>query len=103
MSTLVYLFLLLFRLSIATRVGLKVMATVDISNLALFAGVQHLYTFNVVPLFITSCQMFRMRRTPSARPHFLMFRNDRPIAQISSCLVLYQVPRSSSFILAKSS
>ena len=38
--------------------------------------------------------MFGRRRTPSARPSLLMFCIDRPIARISSSLVLYRVPRS---------
>ena len=57
----------------------------DISDMALFTGVQHLglCTFNIVaPLFITFCQMFGRRRTPSARPTLLMFRIDCPIARI---------------------
>ena len=53
--------------------------------MVLFTEVQHLYTFNIVaPLFITFCQMFGRRRTPSARPSLPMFRTDRPIARISS-------------------
>ena len=43
------------------------------------------------------------RCTPSERPSLLMFRTDRPIAQISSSLVLYRFPRSGSFSLAKRS
>ena len=66
--------------------------------MALFTSVQHLCTFNIVaPLFITFCQMFGRSHTPSARPSLLMFRIDRPIARISSSLVLYRVPRSGSF------
>ena len=45
--------------------------------------------------------MFGRRRIPSARPYLLMFRIDRPIARISSSLVLYQVPGSASFTLTK--
>ena len=72
--------------------------------MALLTGVQHLCTFNTVAaLFITVCQMFGRRRTPLARPPLLMFRIDRPIARVSSSLVLYRVPRSGSFILAKRS
>ena len=56
-------------------------------------------TFNTVaPLFITSSQMFGRRR-----PSLLLFRIDRPIASISSSLVLYRVPRNGSFTLAKRS
>ena len=41
--------------------------------MALFTGVQHLCTFNIAtPLFITFCQMWGKRRTPSARPSLLM-------------------------------
>ena len=47
-------------------------------------------------------QMFGRRRKPSARPSLLIFLTDRPIARISSSLVLYRVPRSDSFTLAKS-
>ena len=66
--------------------------------MALCTGVQHLYTINIdVPLFITFFQVFGSRRTPSGRPSLLMFRIDRPIARISSSLVLYRVP-SSGFI-----
>ena len=36
------------------------------------------------------------------RPSLLMSCIDRPIARISSSLVLYRVPRSGSFTLAKS-
>ena len=58
--------------------------------LYLFTGAQHLCTFNIVtPLFITFCQMFGKRSTPSARPSLLMFHIDLPIARISSSLVLY--------------
>ena len=49
---------------------------------------------------ITFCQMFGRRHTPSARPSLLMFLIDRPIARISSYVVLYRVPRSGSFTLA---
>ena len=63
--------------------------------MALFAGVQHLCTLNIVtPLLIIFNQMFGMRRTPSARPSLLIFRTDHPIARISSSLVVYRVPRS---------
>ena len=55
------------------------------------------------PLFITFCQMFGRRRTPSARPSLLMFCIDRSIARINSSLVLYRVPRSGSFTLVKRS
>ena len=44
--------------------------------------------YNRPPLFITFCQMFGRRRTPSARPS-LMFRIDRPMDRISSSLGLY--------------
>ena len=72
------------------------MVTVDISDIALFTGI-HLCTVNIVaPLFITFCQMFGRRRTPSARPYLLMFCIYHPIARISSSLVLYRVPRSGS-------
>ena len=47
--------------------------------------------------------MFRRRRTPSTRPSFLIFHIDRPIARISSPLVLYRFPRIISFTLAKRS
>ena len=47
--------------------------------------------------------MFGRRRTPSPRPSLLMFRTDRPIARLRSYFLLYRVPRSSSFILAKRS
>ena len=59
--------------------------------------------YNRAPLFITFCQMFGRRRTPSARPSCLMFWIERPIARISPSLVLYRVPRSGSFTLAKRS
>ena len=36
------------------------------------------------PLFITFCQMFGRRPTPSARPYLLMFLIDRPIARINN-------------------
>ena len=45
--------------------------------------------------------MFGRYRTPPARPSLLMFRIDRHIARLSSSLVLYRVPRGSSFTLAK--
>ena len=67
----------------------------DISKMALFTGVQHLCAFNIVaPLFITVCQMFERRRSPSAHSSPFMFRTPRPIARISSSLVLYRVPRN---------
>ena len=47
--------------------------------------------------------MFERHRTLSVRPSLLMFRIDRAIAQISSSVVLYRVPRSGSFTLAKRS
>ena len=75
-----------------------------LGDMALFTGIQHLCTFNIVtPLFITFCQMFGRRRTPSERPSLLMFRIDRPIARISSSLVLYWSPRNDYFTLAKRS
>ena len=46
---------------------------------------------------MTFCQMFGRRRAPSERSSLLMFHIDRPIARISSSLVLYRVPRSGSF------
>ena len=54
--------------------------------MALFTGAQHLCTFNTVSLFITFCQKFGRRSTPSARPYLLMFRIDRPTARVS-CVV----------------
>ena len=70
--------------------------------MALFTGVQHWCTFNIIaPLFIIFYQMFGRHRTPSACPSLLMFRIDRPISRISSSLVLYRAPRSGSFTLAK--
>ena len=57
--------------------------------MALFTGVQHLYTFNLVTLlFIAFSQMFGRRLS------LLVFCIDRPIAWISSSIVLYRVPRS---------
>ena len=47
--------------------------------------------------------MFGRRRAPSAGSSLLMFHTDHPIPRISSCLVLYRVPRSGSFTLAKRS
>ena len=47
--------------------------------------------------------MYARRRSPSAHPPLLMFRIDRPIAPISSSLVLYRVPLSGSLTLAKRS
>ena len=70
--------------------------------MALFTWIQHFCTFNLVaPLCITFCQMFRRRRTPSARPSLLMFRMDRPIARIISSLVLCRVPRSFFFFFCE--
>ena len=67
-----------------------------------YGFIQHLCTFNIVTLlFITFCKISGRRSTPSARPSLLMFRIDRPIARISSSLVLYRVPRSVSFTLAR--
>ena len=57
----------------------------------------------VAPLFITFCPVFGRLRTPSARPSLLIFHTDRPMARISSSLVLYWNPRSGSFTLAKRS
>ena len=48
------------------------------------------------PLFTASLQMFGKRPTPSARPSLLTFRIDRPIARISSSLMLYRAPCSGS-------
>ena len=51
--------------------------------------------FNIVtPLFITVCQMFGSRRTPSVPPSLLVFCIDRSKARVSSSIVLYRVPRS---------
>ena len=74
-----------------TKVGWKVMnGTYDIYDMALFTRVQHLFNSNIVaPLFITFCQMFERHRTPSACKFLLMFSIDRPIARISSSLLLY--------------
>ena len=55
------------------------------------------------PLFITSCHIFWMCSTPSARPLLLMFHTDRIITQINSSLDLYRVLRSGTFTLAKKS
>ena len=66
--------------------------------MALFTGVQHLRTVNIVaPLFITFCQMFERHRTPLASPSLSMLRIDRPISRKSLSLVLYRVPHSGSF------
>ena len=46
--------------------------------------------------------MFARHRKPSAHTSLFMFHTDRPIAWISSSLVLYRDPRSGSFTLAKS-
>ena len=69
--------------------------------MALFVRVQHLYSFNIAAplinhLFLNVWKV--SRRTPS---FLLMFRIDCPIARISSSLVLYRVPRSGFFTLAK--
>ena len=69
--------------------------------MVLFTGVQHLYTSNIAASVIIFCQMFGWRRTLSERPSLLMFRIDRPTALIIPSLVLYRVPRSGSFTLAK--
>ena len=50
---------------------------------------------------MTFSQMFGRHRTPSAHPSLLMFPIDRPIARISSNLVMYWVSRSGTFTLAK--
>ena len=55
------------------------------------------------PLIYNICQMSERRRTPSVHPSLMLFRIDRPIARISSSLVLYRIPRSDSFTLAKRS
>ena len=49
--------------------------------------------YNGTPLFITFLLMFGSHHKPSARPYLMMLRIDRPIARISSFLVLYFVPR----------
>ena len=60
--------------------------------MALFTGVQHLCTFNIVaPLFITFRQMFGRHHTPSSRSSLLMFHIDHPKAWVSSSLVLCNV------------
>ena len=64
-------------------------------------GTTFIYPQYSPPLFITFCKMFGKHRTTSARPSLLMFPIDCPIAWISSSLVLYFVPRSGSFTLAK--
>ena len=68
-------------------------------DMALLTEVQHLCTFSIVGLLIYHlCQIFGKRRTQSACPSLLMSHIVRPIAQISSSLVLYRVPRSGSFL-----
>ena len=47
--------------------------------------------------------MFGMRRMPLAHPSLLNLHIGRPIIRISLSLVLYRVPRSCSFTLAKRS
>ena len=62
----------------------------------------HSRTFTV----LTRCEFMRLRplcrsERTTARPSLLMFRIDRPIARISSSLVLYRVPRSGSVTSAE--
>ena len=70
--------------------------------MALFTGVQHLCTFIIVaPSPFAKCFEGVVHHQ---RLHLCWcFRIDRPIERISSSLVLYWVPRSGSFILAKRS
>ena len=78
-----------------TRVEWKIMATVRYFCYGLIhRGTTFMYLQYNRPLFITFCQMFGRRRTPSARPSFLMFSIDRPIARVNSSLVLYWVPQT---------
>ena len=54
--------------------------------MALFKGVEHLYTFDIVtPLFINFCHIFERHCTPSARPSLLIFHIDHPIAHLLCC------------------
>ena len=80
-----------------TRVGKKIMATAR----HFWDGFIHRGTTFMYLQY--SRQIFGRRRTPSARPSLLMFSTDRPIARISSSLVLCRVPRSGSSTLAKRS
>ena len=66
-------------------------------------GIQDSWIFNIVsPLFITLTNVWK-GRTLWGCPYLFMFHIDRPIARISSSLVLDRVPRSCSFTLAKRS
>ena len=52
--------------------------------------------YTPVPLFITFCQMFGKRPYTNSASIFVAFHINRPLARISSSLVLYRVPRSGS-------
>ena len=84
---------------------MKVMATVRYFwHGFIHKGTTFMYLqYSRSPLFITFCQMFGKRHTPSAHSSLWMFRTDSLIARISSSLVLYRVPRSTSFTLANRS
>ena len=76
-------------------------------NSSIFLTLIYSQEYNIyvqsTPWFITFRQMSGRRRTTSARPSLFMFHIHRPIALVSSSLVLYQVLRSCYFSLAKGS
>ena len=66
-------------------------------------GTKFMYLQYSRPFIYHLLKMFGRRRILSAGPSLLMFRIDRLISRISSSLVLYRVPGSGSFTLAKRS
>ena len=77
------------------------METVRYSDMILYTGMQHLYSFNIVtPLFITFCKILE-GAVHHQRVLLLCVPFYRPIARISPSLVLYRVPRSGPFTLTK--
>ena len=71
----------------------------DISDMALFTG-YNIYIPSIWPTPYDLCQIFE-GVVQHQRVHFFMFRIERPVAQTSLSLMLYRVPRSGSFTLAK--